>query len=148
MGGGGGADHDSRGKIKAFQFHVEINKIHVSRGIKLFNFSHFIYKLNVAKIMSTYVREELPTPLQSIFRFDRNTHAYNTRLHDNKYRIESKRWRTIVASQSILYQGPKIWNDIPLKYYLKKNDHDAGYVVSVSCFTTRLVKYLCSSYDT
>ena len=98
--------------------------------------------------MLTYVREELPTPLQSIFRFDRNTHAYYTRLHDNKYRIESKRWRTIVASQSILYQGPKIWNDIPLKYYLKKNDHDAGYVVSVSCFTTRLVKYLYSSYDT
>ena len=98
--------------------------------------------------MLTYLREELPTPLQSIFRFDRNTHAYNTRLHDNKYRIESKRWRTIVASQSILYQGPKIWNDIPLKYYLKKNDHDAGHVVSVSCFTTRLVKYLCSSYDT
>ena len=70
--------------------------------------------------MLTYVREELPTPLQSIFRFDRNTHGYNTRLHDNKYRLESKRWRTIVASQSILYQGPKIWNDIPLKYYLKK----------------------------
>ena len=107
-----------------------------------------IYKLNVAKIMLTYVREELPTRLQSIFRFDRNTHAYNTRLHDNKYRIESKRWRTIVASQSILYQRPKIWNDIPLKYYLKKHDHDAGYVVSVSCFTTRLVKYLYWSYDT
>ena len=62
--------------------------------------------------MLTYVREELPTPLQSIFRFDRNTHVYNTRLHGNKYRIESKRWRTIVASQSILYQGPKK-NDIP-----------------------------------
>ena len=107
-----------------------------------------IYKLNVANIMLTYVREELSIPLQSIFRFDRNTHAFNARLHDNKYRIESKRWRTIVASQSILYQGPKIWNDIRLKYYLKKNDHDAGYVVSVSCFTTRLVKYLCSSYDT
>ena len=30
-----------------------------------------IYKLSVAKIMLTYVREELPTPLQSIFRFDR-----------------------------------------------------------------------------
>ena len=74
-----------------------------------------IYKLNVAKIMLTYVREELPTPLQSIFRFDRNTHAYNTRLHDNKYRIESKRWRTIVDSQSILYQGPKIWNEVLLE---------------------------------
>ena len=123
---------------------------------------HFLYdkKLSIHKISCFYdnlnnlatnrstIREELPTPLQSIFRFDRNTHAYNTRLHDNKYRIESKRWRTIVASQNILYQGPKIWNDIPLKYYFKKNDHDAGYVVSVSCFTTRLVKYLCSSYDT
>ena len=35
-----------------------------------------IYILNVAKIMLTYVREELTTPLQSIFRFDRNTHTH------------------------------------------------------------------------
>ena len=75
-----------------------------------------IHKLNVAKIMLTYVREESPTPLQSIFRFDRTTHAYNTRLHDNKYRIESKRWRTIVD----IVPWTKTWNDVPLNYYLKK----------------------------
>ena len=79
-----------------------------------------IYKLNVAKIMLTYVREELPTPLQSIFRFDRNTHAYNTRLHDNKYRIESKRWRTIVASQSILYQWTQNLEWYTFKVLLEK----------------------------
>ena len=50
------------------------------------------YLNKTAKIMLTYLRVELITPQQSIFRFDSNACVYNMLQHDSKYRIQFKIW--------------------------------------------------------
>ena len=102
-----------------------------------------IYKLHVTKVILAHIRNELPPALQNTFHLDNDTHLYNTRQNDNKYRIKSRIWRTVVASQSILHNGPKIWNALESKLYINKNKDNTDNIVCVSSFTNRLKRCLC-----
>ena len=56
----------------------------------------------------------------------------------NKYRINENRCRTVVASQCILHNGPKIWNDIDAKLYIHDITNSIGNLVTVQCLMNRL----------
>ena len=61
--------------------------------------------------MFRYKNQMLPLILSNLFRTNKQIHNYNTRSAGN-YRPHA--CRTNLKQFTILYQGPKIWNALPL----------------------------------
>ena len=69
-----------------------------------------IYKVQIARIIFQFKQNTLPHPIQMLFRLNRNLHNKVTRQNDD---LNVKKFRTTLATQSIIYTGPKIWNALP-----------------------------------
>ena len=74
-----------------------------------------IYQLNtfqIAKFMHCYHNNLLPPLFFNLFFTNNQTHGYSTRTANN-YRTHH--CRTNIKKFTILYQGPKIWNSLPVQ---------------------------------
>ena len=93
-----------------------------------------IHKLQMAKLMHKYYKNNTNIPIQSTILTDK--HNYNTRLSlSNNYFIP--RPRTNIALSSLQYLGPKIWQSIPPEL---KNQ-------SFYSFKQKYKKHLIQSYN-
>ena len=68
-----------------------------------------IYRIEVLKFMYKYVNKMLPESLLNIFTHTTNIHNYETRQMQH---LRCYRPRTNLSMHSLLYNGPKFWNDI------------------------------------
>jgi len=74
-----------------------------------------IYKLNsfcIAKFMFSYTHGLLPSPFLHLFVRSSDLHEYHTRTSSN-YRPHT--CRTNIKQFTILFQGPQVWNSLPLE---------------------------------
>ena len=76
-----------------------------------------VYKLNVGKFIFSYMKKELPLPIMNIYTLVGYIQTHNTRSNTT-YRIQPQNRRSVIASQSILHNGPQIWNSIPMHIYV------------------------------
>lgn len=93
---------------------IENAKIHAHsaplfRKLKILDFFS-ITALNIAQFMFHYHNNTLPTHFFSMFQTNNDVHAYSTRTA-NHYRTHF--CRTNIKKQTILFQGPKLWNSLP-----------------------------------
>ena len=73
-----------------------------------------IYQINtflIAKFMYCYHNNLLPPLFFNLFLTNSQIHGYSTRTSNN-YRVHH--CRTNLKKFTILYQGPKIWNSLPV----------------------------------
>jgi len=73
-----------------------------------------IYQINrfqIAKFMYYYHNNLLPPLFFNLFFTNSQIHGYSTRTTNN-YRVHH--CRTYLKEFTILYQGPKIWNSLPV----------------------------------
>ena len=76
----------------------------------------------------------LPVNLMSYFYTNDTVHNYQTRNSNN---FHLPHMRLSVSQKSIFFQGPKLWNDLPL---------DIKTSPSINVFKRRFKKYLISTY--
>jgi hypothetical protein len=69
-----------------------------------------LYTLNIGTFMYKFSSGALPEKLQQLFSRNRDFHNYNTR---NKNEPVLAIQRLSSTQKSIIYQGPKVWNQIP-----------------------------------
>ena len=81
---------------------------------KLFTMSN-IYKLQTGLFMFSINNKLLPKKFQVMFHKNSAVHSYQTR-QANHFRIPY--FRTNIKKFTIVYQGPKLWNALPLKLKL------------------------------
>ena len=77
-----------------------------------------VYKLNVGKFRFSYMKKELHLPIMNMYTPVGDIQTHNTRSN-TKYRIQPQNRRSVIVSQSILHNGPQIWNSIPYAYIRK-----------------------------
>ena len=80
------------------------------RKLKILDIRFSINALNTAQFMFHYHNTTLSTHFFSMFQTNSDVHAYSTRT-SNHYRTHF--CRTIIRKQTILIQGPKLWNSLP-----------------------------------
>ena len=96
---------------------------------------HDLYKLYVAIFMYKYNTNALPTTFSNYFVQNSNNHRYNTRSAP-LYRLPL--FSTVSCQKSILFQGPKLWNSIPVEIR-----HSA----SITTFKAKMRVYLAESWS-
>ena len=97
-----------------------------------------IYKINVSKFILAFMKHELPPPIMTLYTPAKNPQNYNTR-QNMKFKIKPQIRRTLQASQSIIHNGPNIWNSLDNQLYINKNTQNLN---SISCFTLKYKKCL------
>ena len=100
-----------------------------------------VYKLNVGKFIFSYMKKELPLPIMNIYTLVGDIQTHNTRSN-TKYRIQPQNRRSVIASQSILHNGPQIWNSIPMHIYV--NPYNVMF--AHTSFTSRYKRLLLGGY--
>ena len=70
-----------------------------------------IYSFQVSSFMYLYHNDALPISFTRIFQTGNQIHQYSTRCSDY-YRPHT--CRTNIKKISILFQGPRIWNSLPI----------------------------------
>ena len=101
-----------------------------------------IYKLNVSKFMLQYIKDELPQPLMNMFIFANHDQPYLTR-HSVSLKFRPQKRRTNLASNSILHNGPLIWNCIPHETYLNPSNNT---LYKTDGFSSRCKRKLLDDY--
>jgi hypothetical protein len=89
-----------------------------------------LYQLEAAKFMFLNHKEDLPSPLLSIFTPNIDIHQYGTR-HRNDPHINAR--RTHLSSQCFIHKAPSIWYNIPPPIKESK---------TVGSFCSKMKKYL------
>ena len=79
-----------------------------------------LYTLHISKFMFEFHHKTLPKSLSNIFISNHDIHNYNTRHRDDPHILHR---RTAFAGQSLLHQGPKIWNETSREIKDSKNVH-------------------------
>ena len=118
---------------------VENNILYDIRILKLDD----IYKINVSKFILAFMKHELPPPIMTLCTPAQNPQNYNTR-QNMKFKIKPQIRRTLQASQSIIHNGPNIWNSLDNQLYINKNTQNLN---SISCFTLKYKKCLLGGYN-
>ena len=75
-----------------------------------------IYRVEILKFMYHYANGNLPISLSNIFTYTSCIHSYNTRQAKH---IRPYNPRTNTSQNSLLFKGPKLWNDLPTLYQNK-----------------------------
>ena len=89
------------------------------------------------------MKHELPPPIMTLYTPAQNPQNYNTR-QNMKFKIKPQIRRTLQASQSIIHNGPNIWNSLDNQLYINKNTQNLN---SISCFTLKYKKCLLGGYN-
>ena len=71
-----------------------------------------IYRLYAAQFVYKFFTFTLPEPLKPLFTLVTDTHSYMTR-HSTVNKLCLWRCRLTTTTQSIINNGPKIWNSLP-----------------------------------
>ena len=95
-----------------------------------------LFNYNVGIFMHKLSTNELPEVFLQMFTRNNSVHNYPTRQHD-AYHLP--RTRTIFAQKTIMFTGPKYWNDLP---------QDVSGCVSLYPFKRKLRMHLLNSYST
>ena len=74
---------------------------------------HDLFNLEMAKFMHSHHNKTLPDCFLSIFQENSENHTHYTRASEDII-YNTILCRTVRGQRSILFNGPKIWNDIPL----------------------------------
>ena len=102
-----------------------------------------VYKLNVGKFIFSYMKKELPLPIMNIYTLVGDIQTHNTRSN-TKYRIQPQNRRSVIASQSILHNGPQIWNSTPMHIYVNLYN----VMFAHTSFTSTYKRLLLGGYGT
>ena len=105
---------------------------HKNKILKLID----LFDYNLGIFMYKYSTNDLPDVFLHMFKRNYSVHNYPTRQRD-AYHLP--RTRTIFAMKTIMYAGPKYWNDLPPE--LKG-------CLSLSSFKCKLRQYLLNNYAT
>ena len=70
-----------------------------------------IYSFQVSSFMYLYHNDALPISFTQIFQTGNQIHQYSTRYSDYYW---PHTCRTTIKKFSILFQGPRIWNSLPM----------------------------------
>ena len=84
---------------------------------------HYIYKLQIANFVYACMSNLTPVQFKDWFTFISDMHNHSTRSRDHNLFVPYAR-TTHNGINSIKFQGPKIWNDIPINIrdsHSKKN---------------------------
>jgi hypothetical protein len=114
----------------------------IFKQLKIVKFED-LYKLQVAKFTYHFMRRELPTPLMNIYSRREELDQYRNTRRNTIYTLQTKIFRTIIASHNITHTGPKIWNKICTKIYLQKDQN----FISTVCFIARLKRMVLGGYS-
>ena len=95
-----------------------------------------LFNYNVGIFMHKLSTNELPEVFLQMFTRNNSVHNYPTRQHD-AYHLP--RTRTIFAQKTIMFTGPKYWNDLP---------QDVRGCLSLYPFKRKLRMHLLNSYST
>ena len=125
--------------ISGAEYNAHTNEIYSKLEILKFD---DIYKLYVSKFMLQYVKGELPSPLLNIYTLSSHDQPHMTR-HSLSLKFRPQRRRTTLASNSILHNGPLIWNSIPRQTYLNSNNN---ILYTSDGFVSRCKRVLLSDY--
>ncbi len=102
-----------------------------------------IYKYNVSQYMYSYILKTLPLSLLNKYKYVGTREGYpNTRAKMSKYTLERVKGRSQCFLQSILSNGPKIWNNIPNRLYINMNN----LLVSTHCFKSMVKRNIVANY--
>lgn len=101
-----------------------------------------IYKLQIAKFVFFYSTHSLPNVLADIFTPLGNINLHNTR--QARHKLKLPKVRTAVSTRNISNMGPKIWNCIPSRLYLNRDNPN---FVSIKTFCAKYKHELLKSYD-
>ena len=113
-----------------------LRRIHLlqKRAIRLITHSHYLHpsadlfsqmqilpikeivSLQTGVFMHNCYNARIPISLQDYFDLNINVHSYNTRSANN---FHPPLLRTELSKSSLFYQGPILWNNLPLKLKLK-----------------------------
>ena len=91
-----------------------------------------IYRLYAAQFVYKFFTFTLPEPLKPLFTLVTDTHSYMYR-HSTVNKLCLWRSRLTTTTQSIINNGPKIWNSLPEHIYL--NTHNANAFVRRQVFS-------------
>ena len=69
-----------------------------------------MHKIQLCKYMFSYVHQQLPTPLLTMFHSNYEIHHYNTRQQYDPH-IQARHSDHI--AKTFIHQGPKCWSEIP-----------------------------------
>ena len=83
------------------------------------------------------MKHELPPPIMTRYTPAQNPQNYNTR-QNMKFKIKPQIRRTLQASQSIIHNGPNIWNSLYNQLCINENTQNLN---SISCCT--LIYKIC-----
>ena len=103
-----------------------------------------IYRLYAAQFVYKFFTFTLPEPLKPLFTLVTDTHSYMTR-HSTVNKLCLWRCRLTTTTQSIINNGPKIWNSLPEHIYL--NTHNANAFVRRQVFSKNVKKYILNDYE-
>ena len=103
-----------------------------SRILKITDLFYF----NIGIFMFQFTTGNLPDAFLHMFTRNNSIHNYPTRQHDA---FHLPRTRTIFAKKTIMFTGPKYWNELPMKYPYK--------CITISSFKPKLKHYLLSEYN-
>ena len=129
---------------KAFQSHVRRLEILQKRVLRILNFKSYYEHTTPLFISNKILRVgdiynlRLMCYLFNNPRFieeHRTTHEHETR---NRHNLQPQFQRLAVCQQAISFQGPRIWNEVPLQ--IKQS-------ASLVCFKARYKTYLLSQYS-
>ena len=100
-----------------------------------------IHKLQVSKYVLMFLQNQLPSALNNIFVVSNTIHEHNTR-HCSILNLKPYRPITYHTRNSILKNGPEIWNKLSSHLYLINNS-----LVSRQCFASRFGRAVLREYD-
>ena len=104
---------------------------HQNRILKLTDLFHF----NVGIFMFQLSNNELPDVFLHMFRRNRAIHDYPTRQRD-AYHLP--RTRTLFAKRTIMFTGPRYWNDLP---------EEISHCLSLFSFKRKFKEFLLNEYN-
>ena len=93
--------------ISRARYNESVNPLFKSKSILKFE---DIYKLMVCQFMHRLYTQEIPRPLWTVVRQNLDIHDVNTR---NKRNFVTIPYKNTVLFNSLIIQGPKIWNPLP-----------------------------------
>lgn len=77
-----------------------------------------LYKLKMSKFMFKVSKNEMPKPINNLYKSNTSIHGYETRQRNHPH-ISYR--RTHLASKQINHKGPEIWQEIPYHIKLSNN---------------------------
>ena len=101
---------------------------------------HSIVSLQTCICMHNCYSDKLPSSLNNYFNLNCSVHVYNTR---NKNNFHPPLLRTELFKSTIVYQGPVLWNDLPVNLKKLKSPKQFNYNYKRQLLQSEIILTIC-----